>query len=106
MSTFVYPTSSELITVAQDKTPRLTKDRPIFDIFPIRSVDSHLLRWEQKDNYLGLQQIRGLNGDPARVSRVGGKVYQMEPGVYGEFLRIDEQELTTRRQWGSYNAPI
>lgn len=106
MGTFTYPTSSELTTIAQDKMPRLTADRPIFDIFPIRTVDSHLLRWEQKDNYVGLQQIRGLNGDPARVKRIGGKVYQMEPGVYGEFIRIDEQELTTRRQWGSYNQPI
>lgn len=106
MSTFIYPTSGELVTIAQEKMPRLTKDRPIFSIFPIRSVDSHLLRWEQKDNYVGLQQIRGLNGDPPRVKRIGGKVYQMEPGVYGEFIRIDEQELVTRRQWGTWGTPI
>lgn len=106
MPTFVYPTSVELNQIAQDKMPRLTADRPIFDLFPIRNVDAHLLRWEQKDNYLGLQQLRGLNGDPPRIKRVGGKVYQMEPGVYGEFGRIDELELTTRRQWGTFNQPI
>lgn len=106
MATFVYPTSNELIQIAQDKLPRLVTDRPIFDMFPIRNVDSHLLRWEQRDNYVGLQQLRGLNGDPPRIKRIGGKVYQMEPGVYGEFGRVDELELTTRRQWGSYGTPV
>jgi hypothetical protein len=106
MATFVYPTSVEMTKIAQVKMPRLTADRPIFNLFPIRSVDSHLLRWEQKDNYLGLQQLRGLDGDPLRVKRVGTKAYQMEPGIYGEFQRIDELELTTRRQFGTVGTPI
>lgn len=106
MPTFVYPTNSELKQVEQEKLPVLTMSDPIFSILPVVSVDADVLSWEQKDNYLGLQQVRGLNGQPGRVAKVGGKRYLMRPGVYGEFKTIDEQELTTRRQWGSYNAPI
>src|SRR5689334_2297670 len=62
--------------------------------------------WEQRDNYKGLSQIRGLNGEPPRVAAIGGKRYIYEPGVYGEFLPIDEQELTRRRQWGQFSGPI
>jgi hypothetical protein len=106
MATFTYPSSFELEQVAQAKLPRLQEARLGLQIMPMRNVDSHILRWDQKDNYIGLQQARGLNGEPTRVKRVGGKTYQMEPGVYGEFVRIDEIELTTRRQWGTVNTPI
>lgn len=106
MAVFTYPTSAELTQIEQDKLPRLTANRPIFDFFPINSVDSHILAWEQLDNYTGLQQVRGLNGDPPRVNALGGKRYVMEPGVYGEFRRIDELELTVRRQWGTWAQPV
>lgn len=106
MADLVYPTSSELEQIAQTKMPRLMADRPVFDIFPTTDSDNYLLLWEQKDNYLGLSQVRGLNGMPARVNKVGAKRWQMQPGVYGEFIIIDEVELTTRRQWGSYGNPI
>jgi hypothetical protein len=56
------------------------------------------------DSYKGLQQIRGLNGQPKRVNAVGGNRYTIEPGVYGEFANIDELELTTRRPWGQFNG--
>lgn len=106
MATYVYPTSVELTEIAQDLTPRLEADREIFNILPVRSVDSHLLEWEQLDNYIGLQQVRGLGGDPPRVKAIGAKRYQMEPGVYGEFRRIDEVQLTARRQYGTFGTPI
>jgi len=107
MATFIYPSNGELSQIAQTKIPNLTKDRPIFRILPIITKDWDVLRWEQKDNYVGLQQVRGLNGRPGRVARVGAKQYTMTPGVYGEFTTGDELELTRRRQFGSYgNAPI
>jgi hypothetical protein len=65
-----------------------------------------LVRWDQYDNYLGLQAIRGLNGDPPKVARVGVKTWQVEPGVFGEFVPLDEQELTTRRRAGTFGEPI
>lgn len=101
-----YPTNSELMEVAQDKIDALRENRPIFDIMPTRNLNSPILIWEQKDSFVGLQQVRGMNGDPLRVKRVGAKRYIMEPGIYGEHLRVDEQEITMRRPLGVYNGSI
>jgi hypothetical protein len=106
MATYSFPTSAELRRIEQDKLPNLVARRPIFDILPMENVDAHLLMWEQEDNYVGLQQIRGLNGQPGRVKKTGAKRFIMQPGVYGEFNTIDELELTERRQWGTFNQPV
>lgn len=106
MTTYVYPTSARLMEIEQDLLPRLTNDDPIFQLFPIVSEDDDLLRWEQRDNYLGLQQVRGLNGQAPRVARVGAKGYIAQPGVYGEFVVIDEREITKRRRLGTFGEPI
>ncbi|MGN6561154.1 MAG: major capsid protein [Thermomicrobiales bacterium] len=102
----LYPTNAELTQIAQDRLPRLVEQRPVFRFFPITTPDAALVMWEQIDNYKGLQQVRGLNGQPPKVIKTGGKRYQMQPGVYGEYEPIDETEMTLRRQWGSYNAPV
>jgi hypothetical protein len=95
-----------LSEIAQEKAPRLMQDRPVFQILPIRTVDAFLVSWEQKDNYTGLQQLRGINGEPARVKHVGGKRFDVQPGIYGEFKNIDELMLMQRRQWGTFGTPI
>jgi hypothetical protein len=105
-TTFAYPGAAELRQVEQDKLPLLTQDDPIFSILPIDSVEDDLLIWEQSDNYVGMQQVRGLNGQPGRVQMVGAKQYMMRPGVYGEFSAIDEMQLTRRRQYGTFGTPI
>lgn len=102
MATYVIPTQAELNLIDQEVTPRLMAERPIFDILPTRSVDQHLLAWEQLDNYLGLQQVRGIDGSPPRVKKVGAKRFVAEPGIYGEFIDLDELELTARRQLGTF----
>ena len=102
----VYPTSAELDEIARDKLPRLTADRPCFDIFPMKDEDNALVMWEQRDNFYGLQQLRGLNGEPPKVRKLGARRFQMEPGFYGEFIPIDETELTLRRQYGSFGTPV
>lgn len=106
MVAFTYPTATELRQVEQEKLPRLMAARPIFDILPLEESDSHILTWEQRDNYTGLQQFRGLDGDPPRVKALGGRRFAMQPGVYGEFRRIDEQELTVRRPWGQWEGVV
>lgn len=106
MPTLAFPSAEELLEVEQDKLPVLTQDDPVFEMFPIVAVDSHLLLWEQKDNYVGLQNVRGLNGQPGRISRVGAKRYKMEPGVYGDFVVIDEDEITRRRALGQFVSRI
>jgi hypothetical protein len=49
-----------------------------------------------------MQDIQGR----ARVQPVGLRQYQMQPGVYGEFIAINELELTTRRVAGTFGSPI
>jgi hypothetical protein len=106
MPDYIFPTANELRVVMQDKLPRLTQDRVGFTLFPFRDYDNWLVSWEQKDNFLGLMQARGLNGAPPKIRRIGAKRWQVEPGVYGEFRPLDEMELTTRRQWGTFGTPI
>jgi hypothetical protein len=100
---YSYPTHIELRRIAQILLPRLMANRIVFadGFFPIRTVDAHALEWAQLDDVLGLQQGRGLNGRPARIQRLGGKRFMLEPGVYGEYAMIDEREITTRRPWGA-----
>jgi hypothetical protein len=106
MPDVTYPTNAELRRIEQVKLPRLTQDRAIFNIFPITTVDAPVLMWEQEDNYTGLQQVRGLNGDPPRVKHTGAKRYVAAPGIYGEFEPIDEAELTMRRGWGEWSGSV
>lgn len=105
MPDFIFPTSAELKQIEQDKLPRLIMNRPIFKHFPIEDVDAFLLMWEQEDNFTGLQGIRGLNGQPNKVNRIGLKRYQAQPGVYGDFISLDETELTVRRVPGTFGTP-
>ena len=102
MAAFTYPANAALEIVQRDLLPRLAADRPIFDILPIKNSDNHLLIWTQMDNIVGVQQARGMDGQPPRVKKTGAKQYIFNPGVYGEFLDIDEQELTAK---GSYTTP-
>lgn len=106
MTEFGYPTSNELREIEQDKMPRLLDERPIFQYFPVENADAVQLTWEQEDNWLGLQQVRGIGGDPPKVSKVGIKRYTMLPGVYGEFEPLDEIELMERRRFGTWGTPV
>jgi hypothetical protein len=92
----IYPTNREIQVIAAEKVARLSANRVGFNVMPIRSVNAHFIDWQQRDNFNGLQQLRGLDGQPAAVRRVGSKRYIYEPGVFGEFLTVTEQELTAR----------
>lgn len=102
MATYNFPSTVELVQIAREKEPELTATRPIFDILPTRDVDAWDIVWEQLDAYGGLQAARGINGQPGRVRPVGAKRYMATPGVYGEWMEIDEREMTMRRPWGTY----
>jgi hypothetical protein len=106
MPNYIYPTNQELSIIERTKIAALSMSDPIFEHFPTVNVDAHVLSWEQRDNYKGLQQIRGLNGQPKRVNALGGNRFTIEPGVYGEFATVDELELTTRRPWGEFNGSV
>lgn len=86
--------------------PVLEAANPIFQYFPTDTSDTAQLSWEQEDNWTGLQQVRGIGGNPPRISKIGYKRFTEIPGYYGEFEPIDEIELTLRRQMGSWATPI
>lgn len=103
---FIFPASADLMLIEPELLPTIEADNPIFQIMPTRDVDAAEVIWDQEDNYTGLQQARGLGGDPVRVKRTGYNRFKMEPGVYGEFMRLDERELVELRAPGTFASPI
>ncbi len=106
MPDFIYPNSNELREIAQEKAAVLAATNPIFEVFPIEESDQTQIRWTQKDMYGGLMAVRGLDGAPSRVKRVGDRTYQATAGVYGEFVTLDEEELTMRRNAVNPALPV
>lgn len=106
MINYVYPTTRELKEINPEKIQNLTRNRPTFEIFPTTESEYWTLEWEQKDNWRGFQQLRGLNGEPSYVHMVGAKAYSAKPGVFGEFMTVDETMMTLRAQQVPYGAPV
>jgi hypothetical protein len=75
MPVFNYPTNYELSQIEPDLTARAAAGRVGLDIMPVRNVNAGEVRWSQQDNFYGLQALRGLDGAPTRVQRVGTKTY-------------------------------
>jgi len=98
--TYAYPTVGEFMQIEQDLLPSLRESNPGFKHFPDEMHDSAYLEWEVDDYTTGLQQIRGMDGEPPRVRPLGRNRYHAEPGIYGEYTEIDEKQLTTRRDVG------
>ena len=106
MNQFTYPTNAELREIEPDLVKQLTLNDPLFGFFPIRYENADVLMWEAYDRMTGLQSVRGLNGDPTHVRPVGAKGYVAQPGVYGEFRRIDEKRMTQARPLGQMAGAI
>lgn len=105
MPTYNFPTSYKIETIERIKLPRRVADSPLLSIMPFDSTPETFLLWEQGDLYRGFQQWRGLNNRPLTVSRVGSKRYFAEPGVYGEKIILNEDELTNRRAKAAQSQP-
>lgn len=103
---YQYPTTRELREINPEKIQNLTRNRPTFDIFPITESPYWTLEWSQKDNWRGMQQLRGLNGEPGSVKMYGDRAFSAQPGVYGEFMTIDEKMMTLRAQQVPSGEPV
>mgnify|MGYP001371853358 CR=1 FL=1 len=103
---YEYPTTKELREINPEKIQNLTRVRPTFSIFPIVESNFWTLEWTIKDNWMGFQQLRGLNGEPSYVKMVGEKAYSAQPGVYGEYMTVDEKMMTLRAQSARSGEPI
>src|SRR5262245_5489731 len=102
MPTINLPTSAALKLAEQAKLPLLTRADPTFQLFPTTTEDTDELQWEQRDNFTGVQNARGLGGQPGRVRKVGAKRWKAEVGAYGDWEEIDETELTKSRKLGTF----
>jgi Phage major capsid protein E len=103
---YQYQEAVELRVIEQAYLPQLEKDRIWTEWFPIEETDGALVAWDQTQNFAGTQQIRGVNGDPPVVQRIGQNRFQMAPGYYGEYVPIDEEELTKRAEMGQFQRVI
>lgn len=106
MINYVYPTTRELREVNPEKIQNLTRNRPTFDIFPITESNFWTLEWTIKDNWRGLQQLRGLNGEPSKITLVGESSFSAKPGVFGEYALLDEEMMTLRAQGVADGQPV
>ena len=104
MGAFTYPTTREMKVINDKLQPQLTATDPIFEHFPIVDVDSFDISWFQRDDYFGMQQLRGLDGQPGVVSHRGSREYSYQPGVYGEVYPISEKELTRMAELGQVSG--
>lgn len=106
MINYQYPTTRQLRLIQPEKIVNLQRDRPTFKLFPVEETQAWRLEWEQRDNYRGFQQLRGLNGEPSYVKMVGWKRYSQEPGVFGEYMTVDEMQMTVRAQNVNEEQPV
>lgn len=105
-TTYSFPTNASLKLIAQVKVPVLTMQDPIFEYFPIRTENSDTVLWEQKDDFRGLQNVRGIGGQFGVVKRVSLNRFSVIPGYYGDDAIIDETDLTRLRSPGQFGAKI
>lgn len=101
-----YPSNAELMAIQQDFLPTLTLNDLSFQLMPLVPHDAAYVEWEQRDNFTGLQQVRGIEAEPPSVPNIGWKRWKMEAGVYGEWDHISEKAIIERRTPGTYNLPI
>lgn len=102
----VYPSPAVMKEIESELTLRDRADRIGLQLFPVVQEPTYHVRWVQRDNYYGLQQMRGLDGLPPHVQRLGQTTFVYEPGVYGEHTSITEREILTRAAFGNTNLPI
>lgn len=106
MNTYVYPNNAEIRSIAQAFLPQMEVSKFVLELFPLELVNENTVIWEQYSNYIGNMHARGLNGSPQRLKRIGASRQTVTPGVYGSFVEIDEEELTVRRDVGTFNQPM
>lgn len=97
MATYLYPTARELMAIGAEFVAQETLNDPLLSrVFPITTSNSALLQWSVDADDYGLQQLRGIDGSPVHVQRLGKTNYVSEPGYFGEFETLGERELTMR----------
>lgn len=103
--TYSYPSAFAMYEIAPDLQAIAAEGMVGLSLFPVENKDAYEVRWWQKDNAYGLMAMRGLEGRPSFVSRIGSNQYVYKPGVFGEFCTITEEEILTRATGGAAPNP-
>lgn len=105
---YSWPTTQEIHEIEQEVLPKLEDDRssPFLSAFPDKPHDATTIRWVQQDNMTGVMNFRGYGGNPQRVTPVGASMFEAKPGAYGDFMTIEEQELTERARYAMFGVPV
>lgn len=102
-ATYVWPTAFEMYSINADLTQRAQADRAGLQLFPDQAAKTFEVRWWQKDNAYGLMAMRGVDGRPGPVQRLGINEFVHKPGVYGEWVTVTEGELLMRADPSNVN---
>jgi hypothetical protein len=105
VATYDYMSNAELSLINQEKMKVSEADDPIFKVFPTVNKNTSTVKWQQRDNYKGLQAIRGQGGQFVRVNKTPTKEFVLTPGYYGEYAPLDEKDLTDLREPGTFGTP-
>lgn len=103
---YTYQDTAVINEIAPDLIQQNALNDPIFIHYPIRERNQSKLRWRIKDNYRGLMGMRGYDGAPARVLRPGENLFEVLPGIFGEFGQLEESELTERAKGFPANMEV
>lgn len=79
---------------------------PLVDALPLGYEDTSFVRWDQYQDPYGLLGQRGLDAPPQLVTMPGTRVYEAQPGYYGNVTQLRESELVVERQPGTVSDPL
>lgn len=102
---YSFASNATLQQAAREKLPQLTMDDPLFDlVMPIEHDENDLVMWDVRDDIKGLMEPRTLNAEYGTIQRTGAKRFTMAPSYWGNKLVLTEEDLTRRRQIGTFGT--
>lgn len=84
--------------------PRALNERELIKLFPMTNVNETELIYERRQVMTGLQNARGLGGQPGPVKKEGVDQFRVAPGYYGDYYQVDERELINLREAGKWDS--
>ena len=100
-----HPASQALMEIDQQKRTEFAANDELLRLCPIVNHDAASVSWEILDDFVGLQQVRGLDGSYPRVTKTGSGRYTMIPGPFGEREDVSEREIVELRKLGTFEDP-
>ena len=74
--------------------------------FKVKYADADKVQYDQWDSPYGITQYRGLGADPPRVKFGSFQKFEIDPGYWGEFTLLQEEEITRGRKPGTLADPM